>query len=131
RRYLQSRGIDDATAAAFELGYAPREPDILMRALREAGIDEEIAEEAGLLAGKKGRGLFLRFRHRLMFPIRDARGQVVGFGGRKLADDDWGPKYLNSPQSAIFNKRAVLFGLWEARDALRKLGVALLVEGYI
>src|SRR5690606_11104436 len=96
-------------------------------------ISEEAAVEAGLLTpprtGEDGRPR-PRFRGRLMFPIRDPRGQVVGFGARKLSDGAWGPKYLNSPQTELFNKGELLFVLWEAREAIRDAGFGLLVEGY-
>lgn len=142
RAYLRARGIDREAVEVFGLGYAPADPSLLEKALKQKGISREAALDAGLLAGaavKDGPGSpspgsaaswRCRFRHRLMFPIRDVRGQVVGFGARKLAEQDWGPKYLNSPQSLIFNKRQVLFGLWEARQAVRQSDTALLVEGY-
>src|SRR5690606_26305469 len=131
RAYLRERGLAESVTKPFGLGFAPDDSRVLLEALQRAGVSSETAVEAGLLVPAKGsRGELARFRGRLMFPIRDLRGQVVGFGGRKMADTQWGPKYLNSPQTPIFNKRELLFGLWEARDAMRQTGRGLLVEGY-
>lgn len=132
RRYLRERGLGDDVCERFEIGYAPDDGRALADALQQAGVSEEAAVEAGLLTPSRTEGgrPRPRFRGRLMFPIRDPRGQVVGFGARKLSDAAWGPKYLNSPQTDLFNKGELLFGLWEAREAIRDGGFGLLVEGY-
>ncbi len=128
--YLRKRGISPDQARRFGLGFAPDGWSGLKDELRRAGIREEFALQAGLLAQKAETGrTYDRFRNRLMFPIRDVSGIVVGFGGRILGEGE--PKYLNSPESPIFNKRRLLYDLHHARPAIAKSGRALLVEGYM
>ena len=134
--YLKARGLSGETAARYHLGYAPPGWDAL---LRKFGATE--AGRAALLAcgliiertaepGKAGAaGHYDRFRDRVMFPIRDSRGRVVGFGGRVL--DQGEPKYLNSPETALFHKGRELYGLYEARTELRQISRLLIVEGYM
>ncbi|NPA06016.1 MAG: DNA primase [Chloroflexi bacterium] len=125
----QRRGLTEATLEAFGLGYAPPRGDALYRYLQEQGFTLEQIEAAGLLS-RRGDRLFDRFRNRIMFPIRDERGRMVGFGGRTL-DPEGIPKYLNTPQTALFDKGKVLYGLDRARQAIRERDLAVLVEGYM
>ena len=125
--YLKRRGVSGAIAAEYGLGYAPPGWDHLLRALGPERRAALLA--AGLLIEKSGGGVYDRFRDRIMFPIRDARGRVVAFGGRVLGDET--PKYLNSPETAVFHKGRMLYGLYEARQAVRKLERLLVVEGYM
>lgn len=125
--YLRARGVDGPTAARFGLGYAPPGWDGLRDALgsqASAGL-----LKLGLLVERGEGGGYDRFRDRVMFPIRDRRGRVVGFGGRTLADDP--AKYMNSPESALFHKGRELYGLYEARAAVRQLERLVVVEGYM
>ena len=132
RRYLEQRGIDDDASERFRLGYAPD----AWRALREAahghGITDEILETAGLIkTSEKMDEPYDRLRDRLVFPITDARGRVIAFGGRVLAGDATGPKYLNSPETPLYHKGRELYGLHWAKAAIRREGAALVVEGYM
>ena len=128
--YLKKRGISPDQARRFGLGFAPDAWSGLKDELRRQGLKEDFAVQAGLLIKKEETGrTYDRFRNRLMFPIRDVSGTVVGFGGRILGEGE--PKYLNSPESPIFNKRRLLYDLHHARPAIAKSGRALLVEGYM
>lgn len=132
QEYVKKRGIDDKTILLFRLGYAPGPPTSGWHALRdflkEEGFSEEDAFTAGLL--KKGeRGHYDLFRDRVMFPIRDTAGRVVAFSGRILHPDDNAPKYVNSPETPVFNKSKLLYGYYRARQAIRKNNFAVLVEG--
>ena len=128
--YLQRRGIDPVQAKTFGLGFAPDSWSSLKDELGRQGVDERVAVAAGLLVQKEGSTRrYDRFRDRLIFPIRDVSGTVIGFGGRSLGDGE--PKYLNSPESPIFNKRRLLYDLHHARPAIAKSGSAFLVEGYM
>ena len=130
RRYLADRGLSADATAAFRLGFAPPGWDKLTVAFREKGIREELLVKAGLSSPRPaGDGYYDRFRNRIMFPISDARGRVVGFGGRVI--DDSQPKYLNSPETALFNKRHILFALAQAAQAISDTGQAIVVEGYM
>src|SRR5690606_4921273 len=114
-----------------QLGYAPS-PELFRRFLSRRGIEDELALEAGLLIpGRAGRPPFPRFRDRLMFPIWDRGGRVVGFGGRLLADGVRAPKYLNSPETPLFSKRRVLYGAHLAAQAAKDAGAVIVVEGYM
>ncbi len=126
RAYLAKRGIGDATVARFGIGFAPMGWDGLQRALPQH--DVALLERAGLLA-RNERGVYDRFRDRLMFPLRNTRGRVIGFGGRVM--DGGEPKYLNSPESAIFSKGREVYGLHEARRSGLRDGRLVLVEGYM
>jgi DNA primase len=126
--YVQGRGLDQETIVSFQLGYAPDSWDELKRHLLGLGFEEEVLLAAGLLVEGE-RGPYDRFRGRLMFPIRDERGRVAGFGARAL--DDSVPKYLNTPQSPIFDKGGILYALDRARDYIRSSGQAVIVEGYM
>ncbi len=126
--YLKQRGLTGEVARDFGIGYAPPGWQNLADALKGVSTAKLIA--AGLMIeNEKGR-TYDRFRDRIMFPIRDSRGRVIGFGGRTLASDD-GPKYLNSPETEVFHKGAELYGLYEARRALRRIERLIVVEGYM
>ncbi|HET7569924.1 MAG TPA: DNA primase [Gammaproteobacteria bacterium] len=127
--YLKGRGIDGKIAAEFGLGYAPGGWDTLAaRFGRDAKVQKQLAA-AGLVIQKEAGGFYDRFRERVMFPIRDRRGRTIGFGGRVL--DKGEPKYLNSPETELFHKGSELYGLFEARQALRDIPRLLVVEGYM
>lgn len=127
RHYLLGRGLDLDTVGPFELGYAPRGPGF-QQAMAQLGLAEPVLLEAGLLAQREDGRVIPRFRGRLLFPIHDLRGRVVGFGGRLLSPGE--PKYLNSPESPLFRKGATLYNLHQAKAAIRKEEQAILVEGY-
>ena len=124
--YLKRRGVNGQTAARFALGYAPDAWQPLRAAFDN--YDDPQLVEAGLVISEEGKR-YDRFRGRVMFPIRNTRGQVVGFGARVI--DDGEPKYLNSPETPVFRKGHELYGLHEARDAIRKRGRAIVAEGYL
>ena len=128
RRYLQERGIHETTAKTFRLGFHLDHPTALLHALAIHGITAEEAAALGL-ATRKSEHWVSGLRGRLIFPITDARGQVRGFGARTLTNH--GPKYLNSPDSPLFHKGQLLYGLAQARSAIEKRGDALVVEGYL
>ncbi|MFQ3632599.1 DNA primase [Roseiflexus sp.] len=130
RAYVARRRIDDATSEAFLLGYAPEDWSLLLTYLTERrGCSPEEIEAAGLAIRHETRGYYDRFRNRLMFPIRNANGEIVAFGGRALGDVQ--PKYMNSPQTPLFDKGKVLYGLDLARDAIRQSDATVIVEGYV
>ena len=129
REHLQKRGIAEETARAWRLGYAPELWDSLAKSLERKGVDAKLVEEAGLGIPRKERpGLYDRFRGRLTIPIREA-GRILAFGGR-LLEGESDAKYLNSPDTPLYAKGSVLFGLDKAREAIRTDGIALFVEGY-
>jgi len=128
RRYLAGRGLDAATLDKFQIGLAPPGWQALVTYLKGRGHAPGDIVAAGLAGEKQGR-VYDYFRNRIMFPVWDPQGRVVGFGGRVLDDD--GPKYLNSPETACFNKRQLLYGLHLARQAVRELGYLVLMEGYV
>jgi DNA primase len=125
--YLKRRGVTGVVARDFGIGFAPPGWDGLKSALGDVGEADLLA--AGLLAQNEAGRNYDRFRDRVMFPIRDLRGRVIGFGGRVLGDER--PKYLNSPETDLFHKGQELYGLYEARLALRRIDRLLLVEGYM
>ena len=139
RAYLGERGVGEQAVRRFGLGYAPGGGEALARHLRAKGFPVEDSLTAGLVLRRDrpgaGAALFDRFRDRLMFPISDASGRVVAFGGRILpgrpATGDPPPKYLNSPESPLFRKGHTLYGLCQARDAIRQTGRVIVVEGYL
>ena len=129
--YLRDqRGLSDATMETFALGYAPDQWDGLLKHLQHVeGLSPELLESAGLVVPRKGgNGFYDRFRGRVIVPIRDRQGRVIGFGGRSLDGSD--PKYLNSPETEVFEKGKHLFGLDQAANAIRKDDRAVVVEGY-
>ncbi|MGP4027802.1 DNA primase [Actinomadura sp. 3N407] len=129
RKFLSERGFEAADAAHFGVGFAPREWEGLVRHLRGRGFaDRDII--AGGLAKEGRRGPMDRFRGRLMWPIRDLSGDVIGFGARRLYEDDDGPKYLNTPESPLFHKGSVLYGADLAKKEIARRRQAVVVEGY-
>lgn len=132
--YLQRRGVDQVTAERFRLGWAPADGTALVDAMRRRGFEPEVLVKAGLAgsrdpAGPRPGALYDWLRGRITFPICDERGRVIGFGGRVLGEGE--PKYLNSPETALFRKRHVWYALDRARAAIRREGRALVVEGYL
>jgi DNA primase len=129
RAFLAERGFDADAAAHFGVGFAPKGWDALTNHLRQKGFtDAELL--AGGLVSQGNRGPYDRFRGRLVWPIRDLGGEVIGFGARRLFDDDDGPKYLNTPESPIYKKSQVLYGIDLARREISKSQQAVIVEGY-
>ncbi|MFF8639906.1 DNA primase [Streptomyces sp. NPDC015345] len=129
RKFLAERGFDQAAAAHFGVGYSPAGWDHLTRYLRGKGFTDKELTLSGL-SQEGRRGPIDRFRGRLMWPIRDIGGEVVGFGARKLRDDDNGPKYLNTPETPIYKKGQVLYGVDLAKKEIAKTSRAVVVEGY-
>ncbi|MDQ0203428.1 DNA primase [Pectinatus haikarae] len=127
--YLQKRGINKEIIEKFHLGFAPPGWDKLSSAFIKRGINVELLLQVGLIVKKKSGGHYDRFRERLIIPIADEKGQPVGFGARTLGNDQ--PKYLNSPETALFNKRRLLFGLNEAKKFIRHQEYSIVVEGYM
>lgn len=129
QEYLRGRGLDADIIARFELGYAPPAAQFLSQKLgNDASLRRQLLG-AGLVSSRDDGSVYDRFRGRVIFPIRDGRGQAVGLGGRSL--DGHEPKYLNSPESALYHKGRVLYGLHQAKEGLRRAGRVLLVEGYL
>jgi len=130
--YLEARGVTAESCVKFAVGYAPDSWDAVLKRFGGSPARERALLEAGLVVERSGKGesgFYDRFRDRIMFPIRDARGRPIAFGGRVL--DKGEPKYLNSPETALFHKGRELYGLYEARQALRKVERLLVVEGYV
>ena len=130
-KYLRARGLTDETIDRFSLGYAPPGWQDFLDVARPRGFDAEVVEQAGLaLPGRNRPGHYDRFRDRVIFPIVNLSGRTVGFGARALRPDDE-PKYLNSPETPIYHKSSVLYGLNWTRDAVRQDNCAIVVEGYM
>ncbi|MFV0372654.1 DNA primase [Microbacterium sp.] len=129
RRFLGERGFDAGAAAHFGIGYAPKGWEHLRDALRSQGYTDEELAAAGLVSQGQ-RGVYDRFRGRVVWPIRDVTGQTIGFGARRLFDDDKGPKYLNTPETAIYKKAQVLYGLDLAKKPISRTRRVVVVEGY-
>jgi len=129
REYLSNRGITAEIIDEFKLGFSPPAWDKLTGALSERGVMPETLVKAGLAVQRSGSGVYDRFRGRIMFPINDAQGRVVGFGGRVL--DVSQPKYLNTPETLVFNKRHILYGFDVANSFIRQTGKVVVVEGYM
>ncbi|MDO4177911.1 MAG: DNA primase [Phascolarctobacterium sp.] len=127
--YLHGRGITDEIIASFTIGYALNNYDSLRNSLVKRGVNDKLLVEAGLELEGKNNSTYDKFRNRVMIPIKDARGKIVGFGGRVL--DDSLPKYLNTGETAWFNKRRILFGLDVAVGSIRKTNQVIIVEGYM
>lgn len=130
RSYLGERGVDAATIAQFGIGYAPDGYSALKDALGKDERRMKLLDRAGLFSKNERGHVYDKFRDRVMFPILDRRGRVIAFGGRVLAKDD-GPKYLNSPETALFHKGRELYGLWQVRQANQKIERLIVVEGYM
>ena len=133
--YLRGRGIDDATMKQFRLGFAPNTRNSLKSALGRENISDDLMVETGMLIRppeeRGDRTPYDRFRGRVMFPIMDRRGRVIAFGGRIMGSDDGVAKYLNSPETPIFHKGQVLYGLGQALPSARKSGHLIIAEGYM
>jgi len=127
--YLKKRGLTGEIAKQFKIGYAPDGWDFLISHLGNATENLKALSKTGLIINNENNKTYDRFRDRIMFPITDQRGRVIGFGGRIL--DQGEPKYLNSPENAVFHKGLELYGLYEVRQALRKIDHILVVEGYM
>ncbi len=127
--YLRKRGLSDDTIEVFGLGYAPAGWDGLLRAAGGAGVRPGTLEEAGLVIARESGGHYDRFRDRVIFPLMVSAGRAVGFGGRAMGDAE--PKYLNSPETRVYHKGRYLYGLREARHAMRGSREIILVEGYM
>ncbi len=129
REYLKNRGLSPETIKTFGLGYAPASYDSLASHLRLAGIDLKLAEEAGLLVAREDGSFYDRFRERVIFPIYDIQGRVAGFGGRIISQGE--PKYLNTPETAVYHKGQLLYGLFHTKNFIRSAGFGFVVEGYL
>lgn len=127
--YLQSRGLSGDVAKRFRIGFAPPGWDNLLRELGNNATGKQQLRDAGLISEPEGK-CYDRFRNRVIFPILDSRGRVIGFGGRVIEDED-SPKYLNSPETPVFHKGKELYGLYEARKHNKQLNSLLVVEGYM
>jgi DNA primase len=128
--YLRKRGLQDGTIESWGLGYAPDSWEAGIQHFRNRRYTEKELSEAGLVTERDGGGYYDRFRNRIMFPIRNERGQMAGFGARILNPEDV-PKFLNSPQTAVFDKGRLLYGLDAARKQIRELDQVVIVEGYL
>ncbi|HPD77458.1 MAG TPA: DNA primase [Spirochaetota bacterium] len=129
-KYLEKRGLTLDKLSQFHIGYAPDEWDRFSLLLKKYGQDLSIAEKIGLVSKSSRGGYIDKFRHRLMFPIFDRNGNVIAFGGRVI-DDNLQPKYLNSPESPVFQKRSILYGLHLAANEIKESDRAIIVEGYL
>ena len=129
REVVEQRGLSSEVVARFGLGYALDRWDALHQYLAQRGVNPALAHEAGLLQERDSGGYYDRFRNRLLFPIRTREGRVVGFGGRIVGEGQ--PKYLNSPQSAIFDKSSLVYGLDLAKEEVRRRDQVVIVEGYM
>lgn len=127
--YLKNRGLSGEIAKRFGLGFAPEGWDNLMSQYGSSGPAQKALLDTGMLTQNEKKRVYDRFRHRIMFPIEDHRGRVVGFGGRVLGDGE--PKYLNSPETPIFHKGSELYGLYAARGGIKQADAVLVVEGYM
>lgn len=130
REFLAQRGFDRAAAERYGCGFAPDGWDLLTKHLRQQGFTHDELVTAGLSRPARSGSLIDRFRRRLLWPIRDLAGDVIGFGARKLFDDDDGPKYLNTPETPIYKKSHVLYGIDQAKREIAKQGKVVVVEGY-
>ncbi len=130
REYLQGRGLGTEILESFGIGYAPDSWEATMNYLREKGCSEANLADAGMVTERDSGGHYDRFRNRIMFPIRDARGRMAGFGAR-IVDPTDVPKFLNSPQTSLFDKSRILYGLDKARRSIRMTDQVVIVEGYL
>ncbi len=129
RQFLGQRGFDQAAAEQFGIGFAPRDGEALVQHLRQKGFKDEESVAAGLIA--QGRSAYDRFRGRLLWPIRDASGDTIGFGARRIFDDDKiEAKYLNTSETPLYKKSQVLYGIDLARRDMARTSQAVVVEGY-
>ena len=128
-KYLQGRGLSKDIIKDFQLGFAPDSWDRLLKLARKNGIPGKIMDKSGLFT-RTEKGVFDRFRNRLMFPIHNPGGQVIAFGGRAMDEKD-PAKYMNSPETVLYSKSRVFYGLNKTQKAIRKVGTSILVEGYM
>ena len=128
-QYIQGRGINQEMIKTFGLGYSLPEWDGLLKQAQKDSVSQEVLYKAGLIIKKTNGGYYDRFRGRFMIPIVDLYKKVLGFGGRKMVEDD-SPKYINSPETPIYQKGQILFGLYQSRDTIKKQDQAIFVEGY-
>ncbi len=129
--YLMNRGFDEADIEKFQLGYAADEWQMLLTFLKKRDFSIDLIYKAGLISKGKNNSYYDKFRNRVIFPIFNSRGEVIAFGGRILDDqDDYGPKYLNSPETPIFSKKKNLYGLHLAKEKIRKTDSCIIMEGY-
>ena len=128
--YLKNRGINSEIARLFAIGFAPDSWDALLKELGTSKAAIAQLEQSGMLSRRDSGGHYDKFRHRIMFPIHDTRGRPIAFGGRVMENDS-GPKYLNSPETALFHKGRQLYGLYQARQAVPKPDRLVVVEGYM
>ncbi len=132
RSYISKRGFTLEIIKKFSIGYALDDWDTLFKILLKSGEKIEDIEKAGLVIKRDNRnGYYDRFRGRLLFAIHSSTGKIVGFGARRLNEDDSQPKYINSPESPVYHKSKLLYGLFQAKDSIRKSGQAIIVEGYV
>ncbi len=128
--YFKNRGLSEKTIKKFRLGYAPEANNKLVDFLKKKGVELTEAEKLGLIARSYSNGKYFdKFRHRVMFPFQNLSGRIIGFGGRKLKEEQQ-PKYLNSPESPIYKKGSTLYGLYQAIQSIREHGFVIIVEGY-
>ena len=131
REYLKKRGISEETQKAFHIGFSPDKWDGLLNLLRERNIDDKLIEQSGLVSVNEEKDrVFDRFRGRIMFPVLDVNGRAIAFGARSLDPEDQ-PKYLNSPETPAYTKGEHLYGLFQAKEEIRKRKFSILVEGYL
>ncbi|MEY3646658.1 MAG: primase, partial [Bacteroidota bacterium] len=130
--YFKERGFSDATIQAFDLGYSPEGWDVFLKTALKQGFSQEIIEKAGLVTNKNDEGkVYDRFRNRVIFPIHSVAGKVIAFGARILKSDAKNQaKYLNSPETEVYHKSAVLYGIAQAKNEIRQKDICYLVEGY-
>jgi DNA primase len=131
RNYFKKRGLTKEIIDKFGLGYSPNSWEALYKFLKKKGVHQDVIEKAGLIVKKENKKIYDRFRNRLMFPIYDWKGTVVGFGGRQIDEDDRGPKYLNSPETDVFHKNKILYGLNWGINEIRRKNYVFVVEGYM
>jgi len=132
REYMHKRGFNDEALRGFGIGYAPQAWEKITQHAREKSVNLEVMALAGLVNPRDNeKGYYDRFRHRAMFPIYNLAGSVVAFGGRRIVDDENSPKYMNSPETPIYHKGTVLYGLYQGRDAVKTADRVFVVEGYL
>lgn len=130
-QYLKERGLTGITAKNFKLGFAPPGWENLLTSIAPESAQKELGVKAGLFIKRDGNKYYDRFRNRIMFPIRNRRGKVIGFGARTIGAANDEPKYLNSPETPLFNKSNELYGYYEARQSIQQLQSVIVVEGYM
>ena len=130
-QYLKDRGLTGVVAKSFKLGFAPPGWDNLLTNIASNTEQKEAGVKAGLFVNREANKYYDRFRNRVMFPIRNRRGKVIGFGGRIIGQAEGEPKYLNSPETVLFSKSQELYGYYEAKQTIQKTGIVIVVEGYM